>query len=651
MSRAVVDIPNHEGVADLTAPEITEVIYQASGERGVFVNRTEEIAIMARINTQQYLRFQVDRSKETKALCVPVSLHTFGAGKTALAEAYRSRLLSPDSKVSEMLDQFSTTEREAAERAIRQMAEDGVDLLVIAENTVEETFGEILSQIIEKDLVSEELVRLYDFSNHSKLTLLKRFISSVRSRFPIFLTVDEIGKLTYEEFQELRNSLAELHIRTAKDGAFPLHMYFCGRVGYKDQILAGGQGGSQHELVVLRALLPEHVRQIRTKLKIRVAHKSAADPGSVETAFDMEVARLTAGIGRHIRRLLAVVALRGYSYQSALEAIKGAKAVALKMAMTPPLVQDYERLDTKAAVELAGMAAAQCLGTVFPEHSLALNCCRYLPVMRQSCEGGVTVMCAPLFTWGLADLLDQVSLNIITEGSYAAFSTEGLNRAEAREMHVIHALQRRLIKPLLLHQLQGGYPTDVITVKLKTLLDFLPDAIPDQDVSIKFEHELLQQKFTKDSTLEEKFAAVNSHPQCISRPFDRSKSADVFLHPGPVGQDEFAVVEFQVKQGEQEISWKEVSLDCIKKGSKPGAGGKVLHILLADTLHQEVLKVFPTGQSVLVLEPGHHFSFLLRKNLGGGKKRRIVEVNEQVPEFLTILLVKPTEFQQFAPEV
>ena len=79
-----------------------------------------------------------------------------------------------------------------------------------------------------------------------------------------------------------------------------------------------------------------------------------------------------------------------------------------------------------------------------------------------------------------------------------------------------------------------------------------------------------------------------------------------------------------MKQGEQEINWKGGKLGLHQEGIE--AGYRRQGILLADTLHKDVLRDFPTGQSVLVLEPGRIFSFALRKNLDGGKKRSIVQV-------------------------
>ena len=647
-----------ERIPILSREDVIKVIRIASRNREVFVNRNEEIALLAAINTENYLNFKMAKSRETKAMCIPVSMHTFGAGKTALSEVYRSRLLAQGSQVNERLrNTYTGAELQEAELSIQQMAESGRDVRVNASETMKETVLRIMTELIRLELVPVHLVQIltcYRQTSQNYVILLEEFLTAARLISPLFLSVDEIGVMTYDEFRNLRNHLAEIEIITTGEKAFPLHLYLCGRVSYKDALLAGGMGGSgsHHQLIVLNGLLPEHVAQIRAELEINVTRENA-DQQAVETAFDTEVARLTAGIGRHIRRLLAMVSLREYRYHTAREAIEGVRAISLRMATTVALVDDYERLGEASALELACMVAAQCLDKVFEETDPALDCDRYLPVTRQRCEGGVTVVCAPIFAWGLADRLDQIALSLIT-GAAQVFSTQGLSLSEAREMHVIHALQRRLIRPFLLRQLEGGCLSDPITIKLSTLLEFLPGDIPDQDVTVRFKNEVVRRRFTTKWTPEQKFELVDeTFPLCISQPLEKSMSADIFLHTGSTN---IAMVEFQVKQGAQEINFKTIHLDCIKKVSKPPSGRgsrKVLHILLADNLHTDVLEVFLPGEDVHVLKPRSTFMYLKHEKNEDeeevGKKRVTTSVPVQVPDFLTILLVKPSVFQRFAP--
>jgi hypothetical protein len=190
-----------------------EAMMDAANRSEVFVNREDEVANVAVIN--------IDNVGLTQRLHMPLSAHTYGAGKSALVKHYARRLQADGmaERVAAILSPMDVTEESVARVRQRLAAfADAKEIIVPRSRlpALTKTLAEKLQVALPAGADAEiEAIQMAAFdaaapgaaANHDSwgniLTLLTLLftplanaIEEVRKEKAVFLALDEIGELT-----------------------------------------------------------------------------------------------------------------------------------------------------------------------------------------------------------------------------------------------------------------------------------------------------------------------------------------------------------------------------------------------------------------------------------------------------------------------
>ena len=231
--------------------------FQASDK---FVNRVAELSQLARTNIGNYSHNSIGMLQN---YFFPVSIHTYGAGKTQLVEHYVKRLrekevqdaIESEIGVVQLLKHFKSKDKAELDQVLQSMT----SIVVLTQEDVAGTLEQLVNTVRGSPVSPPATVTVRWAAG-----VLREALERVLSEQPVFLAVDEIGRLkTYDNFRELRKQLIDIikTLRTNHPNLYPLHIAAVGRV---DAAMAVGSGDSPtpNQRIVLAPLEACHVSEI-----------------------------------------------------------------------------------------------------------------------------------------------------------------------------------------------------------------------------------------------------------------------------------------------------------------------------------------------------------------------------------------------------
>ena len=264
-----------------------EAMMDAANRSEVFVNREDELATVA--------KFNIRNAGRTQRLHMPLSAHTYGAGKSALVKHYTRRLQADGmaERVAAILSPMDVTEESVARvRQVLAAFADAKEIIVPRSGlrVLTKTLAKKLQVALPADTdakIRAIHMAAFEFdaaapgaaANHDSwgdiLTLLTLLftplanaIRVVRKKQAVFLALDEIGELApYGLRRVVRDWLLDqVMIAESADGQplQPMHVAMVGATTLARIEMVAGSTSGHYVQVFLEPLKAEHVADIYT---------------------------------------------------------------------------------------------------------------------------------------------------------------------------------------------------------------------------------------------------------------------------------------------------------------------------------------------------------------------------------------------------